>query len=191
MNPVLAIIGPIGWPELVDAVGTAYQELPREIRQNTVALTTDEIDANAADQAERDQQVIDDNVNWGQHDYWATPVEFLARNGGDCEDFALAKYYTLKAMGIHSKRLYLTYVKNLNRDDFHMVMSYFEVPGIKPLFLDNLINEIKPASQRKDLLTVYNVNDTELSRTMGERLGKSEQISLWKEFISRMPEGIK
>ena len=34
---------------------------------------------------------IEDNNNWNKSDYWATPAEFFAR-GGDCEDFAFAKY---------------------------------------------------------------------------------------------------
>ena len=98
-------------------------------------------------------------------------------------------------MGINEKRLYLTYVKNLNVDDFHMVMTYFEVPGIKPLVLDNMIDEIKTASQRIDLLPVYSFNNTGLwtaqTLTMGDRIGKSEQISLWKELLTRIPEWLK
>ena len=45
-------------------------------------------------------QFIDDRLLWKESDYWATPVEFLAENGGDCEDFSIAKYFTLKKMGI-------------------------------------------------------------------------------------------
>lgn len=139
--------------------------------------------------------VVDDIVNWGESDYWATPLEFLGQNGGDCEDYAVAKYFTLKAMGIGQKHLFLTYVKDLKTDDFHMVLSYFEVPGIKPLILDNLTNEIKPAYERKDLLPVFNFNDDEVwlaqLYSMGDSMGDSEEISLWQDLLSRIPEGMK
>jgi len=39
---------------------------------------------------------VEDIVHWRQHDYWATPMETLTSNGGDCEDLAIAKYFTLK-----------------------------------------------------------------------------------------------
>lgn len=45
------------------------------------------------------QIFIDDIKLWGQNDYWASPAEFLAVGGGDCEDFSIAKYFTLREMG--------------------------------------------------------------------------------------------
>ncbi len=137
---------------------------------------------------------VDDNLHWGQQDYWATPVEFLASDGGDCEDFSLAKYFTLKAMGVNERRLNLTYVKALNLDQAHMVLTYFEVPGEEPLVLDNLIGDIKPATQRTDLLPVYSFNGTGLwiakMRGRGELVGKSDRLSRWKELLARMPQGL-
>lgn len=137
---------------------------------------------------------VDDSVHWGQQDYWATPIEFLASEGGDCEDFSLAKYFTLKAMGVNERRLNLTYVKSLDLDQAHMVMTYFEVPGEEPLVLDNLKDEIELASQRSDLLPVYSFNGTGLwmakLRGRGEMVGKSLELRRWKELISRMPEGL-
>jgi len=34
--------------------------------------------------------------HWKVEDYWATPIEMLASNGGDCEDYSIAKYFSLK-----------------------------------------------------------------------------------------------
>ena len=137
---------------------------------------------------------VDDSLHWRQEDYWATPVEFLASDGGDCEDFSLAKYFTLKAMGVNEKRLNLTYVKALNLNQAHMVMTYFEVPGEEPLVLDNLVKDIKPASERTDLLPVYSFNGTGLwiakQRGRGKLVGKSERLGRWKELLTRMPEGL-
>ncbi len=39
----------------------------------------------------------EDSVGWGQSDYWATPLETLGRGIGDCEDYAIAKYFSLRA----------------------------------------------------------------------------------------------
>lgn len=137
---------------------------------------------------------VDDSLHWGQDDYWATPVEFLASDGGDCEDFSLAKYFTLKAMGVNEKRLNLTYVKALNLDQAHMVLTYFEVPGEEPLVLDNLMEDIKPATQRTDLLPVYSFNGSGLwiakMRGRGDLVGKSDRLSRWKELLTRMPQGL-
>lgn len=137
---------------------------------------------------------VDDALHWGKQDYWATPVEFLASNGGDCEDFSLAKYFTLKAMGVNEKRLNMTYVKALNLDQAHMVLTYFEVPGEEPLVLDNLIGDIKPATQRTDLLPVYSFNGNGLwiakMRGRGELVGKSDRLGRWKELLTRMPQGL-
>ncbi|MDQ6966781.1 MAG: transglutaminase-like cysteine peptidase, partial [Mariprofundaceae bacterium] len=54
---------------------------------------------------------VSDNTHWGRADYWATPVEFLATNGGDCEDFSIAKYFTLRELGVPDEQLRITYVK--------------------------------------------------------------------------------
>ncbi|MCL7488826.1 MAG: transglutaminase-like cysteine peptidase [Desulfobulbaceae bacterium] len=136
---------------------------------------------------------IDDSLHWGEQDYWATPVEFLASGGGDCEDFSLAKYFTLKVMGVSETRLNLTYVKALNLNQAHMVLTYFETPGEEPLVLDNLIADIKPASQRTDLLPVYSFNGTGLwiakMRGRGQLVGKSDRLSRWKKLLARMPQG--
>lgn len=136
---------------------------------------------------------VDDETQWGLDDYWATPVEFLASGGGDCEDFALAKYFSLIAMGVNKRRLYLTYMRDINTDEYHMVMTYAEVPGETPLVLDNLTDEITPATQRTDLLPVYSVNDSGLwmaqTRSKGQLVGMSSELHRWQELLSRITEG--
>jgi predicted transglutaminase-like cysteine proteinase len=90
-------------------------------------------------------EFVDDIRHWGEKDYWATPIEFLSSQGGDCEDFSIAKYFTLKAMGVDEGKLNLTYVKALQYNMHHMVMTYYSKPGAVPLVLDNLVDPIKPA----------------------------------------------
>lgn len=137
---------------------------------------------------------ISDAVHWNVEDYWATPVEFIASDGGDCEDFSLAKYFTLKAMGVQENKLNLTYVKALSLNQAHMVLTYYEKPGSEPLVLDNLVGDIKPASKRTDLLPVYSFNGSGLwiakQRGRGQLVGKSDRLSRWQELMDRMPQGL-
>ncbi len=140
-------------------------------------------------------QFIDDTIHWKKEDYWATPVEFLATAGGDCEDFSLAKYFTSKALGISEKKLNLTYVKALRPKQAHMVVTYYKTPTSIPLVLDNLVPDILPATARKDLIPVYSFNGLGLwlakSRGKGEKVGNSKQLKRWQHLLHRMPEGLK
>ncbi len=133
---------------------------------------------------------MNDIDHWGEEDFWATPVEFLASGAGDCEDFSIAKYFTLREMGVSDEKLRITYVKAVELDQAHMVLSYFASPGEEPLILDNLISEIRPASNRKDLVPVYNFNGDGLwlSRQRGEgvRVGESSKIKTWTELRRRL-----
>jgi len=89
-------------------------------------------------------------------------LEFLATGAGDCEDFAIAKYFTLLELGVDESKMRITYVKSLRRNQPHMVLTFFASPKSVPEVLDNLIPEIKPATQRSDLLPVYSFNGTGL-----------------------------
>jgi predicted transglutaminase-like cysteine proteinase len=130
-------------------------------------------------------EFVEDSVHWGQDDYWATPVETLATNGGDCEDFAVAKYFTLRSLGVAEERLRLVYVKALRLDRAHMVLTYSPAPGAVPLVLDNLAPEIKPASERPDLEPVYSFNAEGLWLAK-QRVGGSERVGRWRELLQRM-----
>ena len=91
-------------------------------------------------------QFINDQALWEKKDYWATPIETLSIGGGDCEDYAIAKYFTLKQLGVDESKLRLTYVKAIELNQAHMVLTYFENKRAVPLVLDNLINNIKYSS---------------------------------------------
>ena len=135
-------------------------------------------------------EFVDDLVHWGVEDYWATPLEFLGTRGGDCEDFSIAKYFTLKAMGVEEEKLSLTYVKAINYNVHHMVLTYYENPGAEPLVLDNIVPEIKPASQRPDLLPIYSFNGSGLwlakQRGRGMLAGSSSRLQRWQDLVERM-----
>ncbi len=134
----------------------------------------------------------DDLEQWGVKDYWATPEEFLGVNHGDCEDYVIAKYFVLRSLGISDDHLYLTYVKAVNLNVAHMVLSYFETPGSIPLILDNYEPRILVATRRKDLLPVYSFNANSLFLTNPSAgLGRSlptDKIrnSKWQKLLSNM-----
>ena len=134
---------------------------------------------------------VSDQEHCGVTDYWATPAEMLASNGGDCEDYAIAKYFTLVALNVDPDKLKITYVKARvnNKTIAHMVLTYYARPNSIPLVLDSLNRQIKPASQRPDLTPVYAFNGDGLwiikSRNLG-RVGGSSKIRFWREMQNRM-----
>ncbi|MDX1696198.1 MAG: transglutaminase-like cysteine peptidase [Ketobacteraceae bacterium] len=132
---------------------------------------------------------LDDQTHWRRGDYWATPIELLATNGGDCEDFAIAKYFTLKELGLPVDSMRLTYVKALELNQAHMVLTYYKQRGEPPLVLDNLTDRILPATERNDLVPVYSFNGDGLwkAKQQGDtRLGNADDIVMWRELRDRM-----
>jgi predicted transglutaminase-like cysteine proteinase len=95
-------------------------------------------------------------------------------------------------MGVDEEKLNLTYVKALNYNVHHMVLTYFRTPDAEPLVLDNLVGEIKPAAQRTDLLPIYSFNGTGLwlakQRERGNLAGSSDRLQRWQDLIQRMAE---
>ena len=135
-------------------------------------------------------EFVDDDYLWGVNDYWATPLEMLARGAGDCEDYSIAKYFTLRELGVDDKKIRITYVKAIELNQAHMVLTFFETPRSVPLVLDNLIPSIKLATKRRDLLPVYSFNGSGLwlakTRGNGKRVGNSSRLDKWGGLKSRM-----
>lgn len=133
---------------------------------------------------------VDDKVLWDTQDYWATPFEFLIKGAGDCEDFSIAKYFTLLEMGVADENLKVTYVKAIELNQAHMVLTYFESPQSIPLVLDNLRPEIKLAIERTDLNPVYSFNGSGLwqakTKGSGQQLGSAEKLNPWQDLKRRM-----
>lgn len=123
-----------------------------------------------------------DAAQWCVEDYWATPIEFLANHGGDCEDFAIAKYAALRALGVDDERLRLVYarIRREGATGSHVVLAYYPAPEAEPLLLDNLDSRIVPASQRADLtpLLSFNAQDIRRERQNAVRVGE-DALALW------------
>ena len=133
---------------------------------------------------------VDDIKLWGVKNYWATPIEFIGVNGGDCEDYSIAKYYTLLELGVPDEKMRITMVKALRLNQYHMVLAYYETPGSVPLILDNIDGKIKPATKRNDLLPVYSFNGTQLwlnkEKGCGVLAGDSKRLKRWSSLKQRL-----
>ncbi|WP_110188849.1 transglutaminase-like cysteine peptidase [Pokkaliibacter plantistimulans] len=134
---------------------------------------------------------LDDLTVWGKNDYWATPLEFLERNAGDCEDFSIAKYFTLRELGVPESKLRIMYVKALAYNQAHMVLLYYASPSAMPLVLDNINPKIEPASKRTDLVPVYSFNGSGLwinNSPTGQKVGTSDRIGPWRDLLARLQQ---
>lgn len=132
----------------------------------------------------------DDLVIWGQSDYWATPVETIGRGRGDCEDFAVAKYFSLINLGIPVGKLRLIYVRAQQNGSAgqvlqaHMVLAYYASSDAEALILDNLNPEILSASRRPDLDPIFSFNSTGLWQGAGKQSSRSN-LSRWQNLQAR------
>ncbi|MFL8992231.1 transglutaminase-like cysteine peptidase [Pseudomonas sp. QLc11A] len=132
---------------------------------------------------------VEDIDLWHAVDYWETPIEALWKGAGDCEDYAIAKYFSLRHLGVASEKLRITYVKALTQNRAHMVLTYYSTPDAEPLVLDSLIDVIKPASQRKDLLPVYSFNAEGLwlpGAKGNKKVGDTKRLSRWQDVLKKM-----
>jgi predicted transglutaminase-like cysteine proteinase len=100
---------------------------------------------------------IEDSGNYGKSDYWATPAEFFAK-GGDCEDFAIAKYASLRALGFSSDRLRIVVVQDLYKNLKHAVLAVYTEQGI--MILDNQNKRVVAASDTDRYQPIFSINST-------------------------------
>ncbi len=134
----------------------------------------------------------DDTEVWGQIDYWASPLETLHKGRGDCEDYAVAKYFSLLALGMPTSKLRLVYVRAQiggpqGLVQAHMVLAYYAAPGAEPMILDNLITELRPASRRPDLVPVFSFNSEGLWQGVGTQSAgdPTARLSRWREVLAK------
>ena len=135
----------------------------------------------------------DDNVLWGQADYWATPLETLGKGAGDCEDYVVGKYFSLLRLGIPQERLRLIYVRarmggiGSTQSIAHMVLGYYETPTAEPLVMDSMVDFLVPSSQRKDLTPVFSFNAQGVY-VAGAQPTSVDRITRWRDLLARMKQ---
>lgn len=142
-----------------------------------------------------------DGQLYGVEDYWATPLETLGHGLGDCEDWAIAKYVSLRHLGIPDEKLRLIYVRaqiggsRSPISQAHMVLGYYESPEAEPLILDSLLSNVLPASERTDLSPVFSFNAAGIWVGQGPAPAAGSptaRLSLWRDVLERMrQEGVR
>jgi predicted transglutaminase-like cysteine proteinase len=147
----------------------------------------------ANDFANRHIRYRADLEHWGKNDYWATPLETLGTGAGDCEDYAISKYFSLRAMGVADEKLRLMYVRALSRNEPHMVLIYFETPDAYPLVLDNMDGQIRSARDRSDLKPIYSFNASGLwlakASGLGKKVNNGRGNSQWTAVLDKIEQG--
>ena len=169
------------WAQFVMAQGEEYQS-------NKERGTLEKVNAYFNTRLE----FVSDVDHWHKEDYWATPLESLSTQAGDCEDYVIAKYFSLIQAGIEQHKLRITYVKALKLNQAHMVLAYYSSPSSDPLILDNINPAILPASKRRDLSPVYSFNGMGMwiERQQGRsiKVGTASRLSMWMDVLLRMQQ---
>lgn len=129
-------------------------------------------------------QAASDMQVWGREDYWTTPGELLGVGRGDAEDLAIAKYFTLLALGVSADKLRLVYAKT--GGPVHMVLAYYASANDEPLLLDQRVAEVLPASKRSDLRPVFSFNSQGVWGDVSGHAGSDgNRLAVWEDTLRR------
>ena len=148
----------------------------------------------------RRMRYASDQEVWGQVDYWASPLEFMGKSAGDCEDYAIAKYMSLLMLGIPPEKLRMIYVRarfggsGSTNSEAHMVLGYYPTPGDEPMILDSLVGSIRTASSRTDLMPIFSFNTQGLwvGGATTSAADPTARLSQWRAVMERMrQEGLQ
>lgn len=104
-----------------------------------------------------------DDKLYKKADYWATRKEFLFKGAGDCEDFAIAKFFTLLDLGVDESKLSLLH--GIYNNQYHVVLAYQKEQFGDTFILDSLDDEIKPLTNRNDILILYTLKTIDLKNS--------------------------
>ena len=121
----------------------------------------------------------------GAIDDWASPGQTLIRGEGDCEDYAIAKYFLLRRAGVPLAQLRLVYTRaRVGAADAppvaHMVLAWVSALPGDALILDNLVDAIVPLSLRTDLTPVFSFNTQGLWQGLSEQTAGDPMQRLWR-----------
>ena len=109
-----------------------------------------------ANEAMNRQRYVPTSVNWHRAMYWESPFEFL-RYGGQCQDYAIAKYLLLRAAGVPADQMRMVVLRDAAIGLDHAVLAVY-VDG-EPLLLDNLRTGIVPARTVSYYHPYYSINE--------------------------------
>jgi predicted transglutaminase-like cysteine proteinase len=101
---------------------------------------------------------IADIENYGESDYWALPQQFL-QNGGDCEDYAIIKYLSLRKLGWSDESLRLVVVQDTQIAQAHAILAVSKGDDI--WILDNQEKAIKQDNSIEHYAPVYSLAENQ------------------------------
>lgn len=100
---------------------------------------------------------IVDPVNWGLLDYWASPGEFFQRQG-DCEDYAIAKFLSLRILELPADDMRVVILNDLNLRVAHAILAIYIDSEV--MVLDNQLSIMIEARRIRHYQPIYSVNET-------------------------------
>lgn len=94
--------------------------------------------------------------NYGKEDYWAVAREFFY-NGGDCEDYAITKFFSLRWLNIPISDIRIVILQDTNLRISHAVLAVWTANDV--LILDNQSQEVLSHSRIAHYIPLYSVNE--------------------------------
>lgn len=133
-------------------VTDAWVKLINEIRVKPVVEQLDAINRHL-----NKASYVTDMVNWQQQDYWATIHQFFNKDG-DCEDYAIAKYYSMVELGFSAEKMRIVIVEDTNLNIAHAVLAVYLDGEI--WILDNQISTLVPHREIIHYTPLYSINES-------------------------------
>lgn len=151
------------------------------LKKSLQDLDDDLIKLEAVNNFFNDYKYQTDKEIYKKEDYWATRKEFLIKGVGDCEDFVIAKYFTLLELGIKESKLSILH--NLHKNEYHLVLAYQNTPVDNLLILDNSNKTILPLTKRDDIIILYNLEKIDLKNQQTKDFNDLRVLSNYKWTI--------
>lgn len=130
-----------------------WQAFVESIRNQPFATQLQRIN----DYANQKRYVLDLD-NYGLEDYWAVAREFLY-NGGDCEDYAITKLFSLRWLGVKTDRLRIVVLQDTNLRIPHAVLAVYA--GSDIYILDNQTKQVISHRDIVHYVPVYSINEAQ------------------------------
>lgn len=103
-----------------------------------------------------EKKYVVDMANYATEDYWAIAKEFLY-HGGDCEDFAITKFFSLRWLGYRDDDIRLLILQDTNLRIQHAVLMVLDRGEL--LVLDNQSQEVVPQNTIRHYVPLYSLNE--------------------------------
>jgi predicted transglutaminase-like cysteine proteinase len=100
---------------------------------------------------------VDDIKQYGVRDYWATPLTTFTSGLGDCEDYAIAKYFALRQIGVPAEDLRIGVLLDHADGQHHAVAAMRE--SNTWLILDNRNDALYSDFETSSMTALYALDE--------------------------------